>query len=69
MLGTLAVTYAPTWESINKALQRIVAAGHSKKQAKHDLCRAIGDGKIAIRLHFAADPSRGLPPKELSSPR
>jgi hypothetical protein len=58
----------PTWEPINQALQRIAAAGLSKKQAQRDLCLAMADGKIAVRVHLAADHSRGLPPKALSSP-
>jgi hypothetical protein len=68
ILRTSTLTYLPTWEPIKEALQRIVVAGLSKKQAQRDLCRAIGDGKIAIRLDLAADPSRGLPRKALSFP-
>jgi hypothetical protein len=62
------LTYTSTWEPINEALQRVVAAGLSEKQVKRDLCRAIADYKIEIRLHLAADRSRGLPPKVLSPP-
>jgi hypothetical protein len=47
----------------------MVTGGLSKKQALHDLCCAIADGKIAIRLILAADRARGLPRKELSFPQ
>jgi hypothetical protein len=62
----LPLTYTAKWEPINKALQRIAAAGLSKKEAKRDLCHAIADREIEIRLHLAADHLRS--PKILSSP-
>ena len=62
------MTYTPIWEPINKALQRVAALGLSKKRAKHDLCHAIADREIGIRLHLAADHSRSLPRKVLPPP-
>jgi len=50
------VAYAPDWEPLASALNRVVAAGATKDQAKRDLCLAIADGKIAARVRLAAKP-------------
>jgi hypothetical protein len=71
ILGDFGLTYAAKWQPINNALQRIVAAGDSKKQAKQDLCQAIADREIEIRLHLAADhlrPAKVLAPPALDIP-
>jgi hypothetical protein len=44
------VRYPPDWEPLADALKRVVAAGLAEDDAKIDLCRAIGDGKIRIRV-------------------
>jgi hypothetical protein len=60
------VTYTPEWEPIAAALKRLVDTGMARNEAKRDLCRAIADRKISVRVHFAADPYRHLPEEELS---
>lgn len=41
--------YPPDWEPLADALKRVVATGLAEEDAKIDVCRAIGDGKIHIR--------------------
>jgi hypothetical protein len=55
----LALTYTPEWQPIKEALERIVASGLPRAQAKRDLCRAIADGAIAVRQTLAANASLG----------
>jgi hypothetical protein len=62
------VTYTPDWESIRKAADRIAAAGNPKQQAKIDLCLAITDHKIAVRLSLVSPPSLGSRKQLLESP-
>jgi hypothetical protein len=62
------VTYKPTWEPIGDALDRIAAAGNPKTQAKSDLCLAISDRKITVRLHVISPPSLGSRKQLLESP-
>ena len=62
------MVYAPDWEPIGDALARVVAAGATKNEAKSDLCYAVADQKIAVRVHLAADAYRGLPATTLLSP-
>ena len=50
------MAYAPDWEPLASAVNRVVAAGATKDQAKRDLCLAIADGKIAARVRLAAKP-------------
>ena len=56
--------YTPTWEPIAEALERVVATGLSKSDAQRDLCRAIADRGIAIRIHLTAN--HGLPARAIS---
>ena len=52
--------YVPDWEPLAAALKRIKAHGVGQNQAKLDLCRAIADHKISIRVRIAsADPLGG----------
>jgi hypothetical protein len=48
------VAYTPDWEPLANALKRIVATGATEAQAKRDLCLAVADGKIAVRVRVAA---------------
>jgi hypothetical protein len=50
------VTYTQDWEPLADALKRVVAtnAGASKDEAKVDLCRALADRKIRIRVRVVA---------------
>ena len=50
------MAYAPDWEPLASAVNRVVAAGATKDQAKRDLCLAIADEKIVTRVHLAAKP-------------
>jgi hypothetical protein len=47
------MAYVPDWERLSDALSRVVAAGLSKPEAQRDICRAIVDRKIRIRLQAA----------------
>jgi hypothetical protein len=62
------VPYIPDWEPIAAATSRITAGGSNKNDAKRDLCRAIADQKIAVRLHLAPDPQRQFPAEVLVGP-
>jgi hypothetical protein len=53
------VAYTPVWEPLAGALKRVLAAGLSKKEAQVDICNAIADGKIRVRVTFA-DQSPGI---------
>jgi hypothetical protein len=55
------VAYTPEWEAIGNALKRLAASAVSESEAKRDLCSAISDGAIAIRVRLAADRYRCLP--------
>ena len=47
------MAYVPDWERLSDALSRVMAAGLSKPEAQRDICRAIVDRKIRIRLQAA----------------
>jgi len=49
------VAYTPDWEPLANALTRVVAAGRLEGEGKIDLCRAVADKKIAIRVQIAAN--------------
>jgi hypothetical protein len=53
------VAYTPDWEPLADALKRVTAAGASEDEGKIDLCRAIADKKIAIRVRIAASDTKG----------
>jgi hypothetical protein len=44
------VAYTPDWEPLRAALKRVVAAGIDQDQAQLDICGALADQKIAIRV-------------------
>jgi hypothetical protein len=44
------VAYARDWEKLANALKRVTACGVTKKEAKSDLCGAMADRKIKVRL-------------------
>jgi hypothetical protein len=49
------VAYTPDWEPLADALKRVLATGFSKSEAKLDLCRAMADRKINVRVRIAQD--------------
>jgi hypothetical protein len=48
------VAYTPDWEPLADALKRVVAIGVSEDEAKRDLCRAVANQKIRVRVRIAA---------------
>ena len=60
--------YTPDYEPIADALKRVMATGVSEDKAKIDLCRAMADRKIDVRVTIAAtgqlfwDGNVGVPP-------
>jgi hypothetical protein len=48
------VAYTPDWEPLAHALKRIMKTGASEDEAKIDLCRAVADRKIDVRVRIAA---------------
>jgi len=42
--------YTPDWESLSSAVTRIKASGVEEGQAREDLCHAIADRKVAVRV-------------------
>jgi hypothetical protein len=54
------VAYTPVWEPLAEALKRVKATGLEEDEAKADLCNAMADGKINVRVRIAAkDTLRG----------
>jgi hypothetical protein len=47
------VAYTPVWEPLADALKRIMATGVCEEEAKADLCRAVADRKIDVRVRIA----------------
>lgn len=48
------MAYTPDWEPLADALKRVMAAGIDEGEAKIDLCRAVADRKIDVRVKIAA---------------
>jgi hypothetical protein len=49
-LAVVCVAYVSEWEPLAKALTRVRAFGGIEHQAKVDICNAVSDRKIAIRV-------------------
>jgi len=52
------VAYTSDWEPLADALKRVMATGASEDEAKIDLCRAVADRKIDVRVRIAASDDR-----------
>jgi hypothetical protein len=61
------MTYVPDWEPIADALSRAVALGVATDEAKRQICAAISDRRIEMRLILAEDLGLGL--DEMEVPR
>ena len=48
------MAYTPDWEPLADALKRVMATGSTGDEAKTDLCRAMADRKIGVRVRIAA---------------
>ena len=47
-----------SWEQLSEALQRVMATGVTERKAKRDICQAIANRKIGLRLYFMMRPTR-----------
>lgn len=61
------MAYVPDWQLIADAWHRVVETGTAEKEAKQQLCAAIADGKIAVRLTLAADPGGAVPAQQITT--
>ena len=48
------MAYTPDWEPLADALERVMATGATEDEAKIDLCRAMADRNINVRVRIAA---------------
>jgi hypothetical protein len=47
--------YVPEWETLAETIERLTGLGYAESAARVDLSRAIGDGKIRLRVTVAGD--------------
>jgi hypothetical protein len=45
------VAYAPKWESLASALERVTEAGETEERAKVDICNVVADREINVRVY------------------
>jgi hypothetical protein len=58
----------PKWERLSEALQRVTGTGVTEKKAKRDICEAIADRKIRLRLYFTWRPTSETFPTRRGQP-
>ncbi len=46
--------YIPDWQTLSDVLKQVMACGVTEDEAKTDLCRAIADRKIDVRVRIGA---------------
>jgi hypothetical protein len=46
------MVYVAEWEPLADACKRVMAAGASREQAQADICRAIADEAVRIRVRL-----------------
>jgi hypothetical protein len=51
-LAVVCVAYVPEWEPLADALTRVMTSGVNEQQAKIEICQAIADKKIDIRVEI-----------------
>jgi hypothetical protein len=51
--GRWSVAYTPDWEPLADALKRVTATGINEDEARTDLCHAMADRKINVRVRIA----------------
>ncbi|HWN52979.1 MAG TPA: hypothetical protein VNO18_24715, partial [Xanthobacteraceae bacterium] len=52
--------YVTGWERLLNAVKRVMATGPTEAEAKSDLCRAISDRAVAIRLQPRENATTGM---------
>lgn len=50
------MVYISKWEELREALARVMATGIGEDAAKRDICNALGDGNISVRIRRSSDP-------------
>jgi hypothetical protein len=56
--------YVTGWERLLNAVKRVMATGLTEAEAKSDLCRAISDRAVAIRLQPRENATTGMTARE-----
>ena len=51
--------YTPEWQRLAETLRHVMRAGLNEQDAKTDLCNAIADGAVAVRVKVAGSASIG----------
>ena len=46
----------PKWELLGEALARLIGSGVRENDAKRDLCNAVADGTIKVRVRGRSEP-------------
>jgi hypothetical protein len=56
MMNGASMVYISKWEQLSDALVRVVGSGISEDEAKRDICNALADGKIRVRIRLPLKP-------------